>query len=214
MSIMRGTGGGRVIPARDPEREAMSSGSGPVTTYKLSPEELEEYKKKTGDRNMARGKKAQELAHQTNEITELREERDAWRSRTEELKQAVAELQEERAMLLQTVEQAAVKLPIDDSVPMAHGILARAADHMRDRAATYDAPGGERSMGKVAAIARVLYADQFSRGEYTEEMAWGLQVVLKLVRSSQGGYRADNYEDMAAYAALMGESAGREATRA
>lgn len=95
----------------------------------------------------------------------------------------------------------------------ADAILDRAAGHMRDRAATYDAPGGERSMGKVAAIARVLYADQLARGEYTEEMAWGLQVVLKLVRSSQGAYRADNYEDMAAYSALMGESAGREARR-
>lgn len=96
----------------------------------------------------------------------------------------------------------------------ADAILDRAAGHMRDRAKTYDAASGERSMGKVAAIVRVLYAEQLGRGEFSEEMAWGLQVVLKLVRSSQGGYRADNYEDMAAYAALMGESAGREATGA
>lgn len=86
----------------------------------------------------------------------------------------------------------------------ADDILRRAAQHMEDRAKTYDAAGGERSMGKVADIIRTLYAEQLERGEFTEEMAWGLQVVLKLVRSSQGGHRADNYEDGAAYFALWG----------
>lgn len=91
----------------------------------------------------------------------------------------------------------------------ADDILRRAAQHMEDRAKTYDAAGGERSMGKVADIIRTLYAEQLERGEFTEEMAWGLQVVLKLVRSSQGGHRADNYEDGAAYFALMGECAAK-----
>lgn len=89
-------------------------------------------------------------------------------------------------------------------------ILKRAAGHMDDRAATYDAPGGERSMGKVAEITNILYAEQLAESKLTEEMAWGIMVVLKLVRSSQGGYRADNYEDAAAYCALMGECAARE----
>ncbi|XID91052.1 DUF6378 domain-containing protein [Paenibacillaceae bacterium WGS1546] len=89
-------------------------------------------------------------------------------------------------------------------------ILERASGHMADRAKTYDDAGGERSMGKVAGIIRTLYAQQLARGEFTEEMAWGAQVVLKLVRTSQGGYRADNYEDGAAYFALMGECASVE----
>jgi hypothetical protein len=33
--------------------------------------------------------------------------------------------------------------------------------------------------------------------------------ILKLVRTSQGAFRADNYEDLAAYAGLMGESASK-----
>jgi len=34
--------------------------------------------------------------------------------------------------------------------------------------------------------------------------------ILKMVRASQGEFRADNYEDGAAYAALAGEAAARE----
>jgi hypothetical protein len=86
-------------------------------------------------------------------------------------------------------------------------ILERAASHLADRSSTYDAPSGERSMKKVADMMSILYAENLARGEYTEEMAWAFAVILKLVRSSQGGYRADNYEDGAAYFALMGECA-------
>ena len=53
----------------------------------------------------------------------------------------------------------------------ASSILEAAAGHMRDRAATYDKPEGERSMG---------------------------------------AYRADSYEDGAAYVALAGEAAARD----
>ena len=34
--------------------------------------------------------------------------------------------------------------------------------------------------------------------------------ILKQVRSQQGDYRADSYEDLVAYAALRGECAARE----
>lgn len=34
--------------------------------------------------------------------------------------------------------------------------------------------------------------------------------LLKMVRSQQGNYKADNYEDLAAYSALMGEAACEE----
>lgn len=84
-------------------------------------------------------------------------------------------------------------------------ILSRAAGHMQDRAATYDAPQGERSMGKTVAMYNALYG-----ANMTEEQGWAFMVLLKLVRSSQGAYRADNYEDGPAYFALMGECAGRE----
>lgn len=86
-------------------------------------------------------------------------------------------------------------------------ILKKAAGHMQDRAATYDAPQGERSMGKTVAMYNALY-----EAEMTEEQGWAFMAILKLVRSSQGAYRADNYEDGAAYMALMGESASRKST--
>jgi hypothetical protein len=44
----------------------------------------------------------------------------------------------------------------------------------------------------------------------SEEHGWLFMVLLKLVRSQQGGYRADNYEDAAAYCGLMGEAAQDE----
>ena len=76
---------------------------------------------------------------------------------------------------------------------------------MEDRAATYDKPEGERSMGSTvlafAAITGVLM---------TEEQGWLFMALLKAVRSQQGAYRADSYEDGAAYFALAGEAAVRD----
>ena len=73
---------------------------------------------------------------------------------------------------------------------------------MEDRAATYDKPEGERSMESTvlafAAITGVLM---------TEEQGWLFMALLKAVRSQQGAYRADSYEDGAAYFALAGEAA-------
>ena len=40
----------------------------------------------------------------------------------------------------------------------------------------------------------------------TERQGWAFMVLLKLVRGSQGEFRADDYIDAAAYAALCGES--------
>ena len=87
----------------------------------------------------------------------------------------------------------------------AHDILAAAAAHMQDRAATYDKPEGERSMNSTvlafAAVTGVLM---------TEEQGWIFMALLKAVRSQQGAYRADSYEDGAAYFALAGEAAVRD----
>lgn len=87
----------------------------------------------------------------------------------------------------------------------AASILTAALGHMEDRAKTYDAPGGERSMGKTVAAFNVITGQTL-----TEEAGWLFMEVLKQVRSQQGDYRADNYEDMVAYAALRGECAARE----
>ena len=44
----------------------------------------------------------------------------------------------------------------------------------------------------------------------TGERGWLFMAILKMVRSQQGNYRADNYEDLAAYSSLMGEAACEE----
>ena len=48
--------------------------------------------------------------------------------------------------------------------------------------------------------------------DLTEEQGWLFMGLLKMVRSQQGGFRADNYEDLAAYAGLQGEAAWAERT--
>lgn len=80
-----------------------------------------------------------------------------------------------------------------------------AKGHMVDRAATYDAPAGERSMAKTVTAFNALTGHQL-----TEEQGWLFMETLKMARSQQGQFRQDNYEDAVAYAALRGEAAGKE----
>lgn len=84
-------------------------------------------------------------------------------------------------------------------------ILTAALGHMQDRAATYDKPEGERSMPATVAAFNAI-----TGLEVTAEQGWLFAVLLKAVRSQQGGYRPDNYEDGAAYFALMGEQAAAD----
>lgn len=84
-------------------------------------------------------------------------------------------------------------------------LLEKAAGHLKDRAATYDKPEGERSMGATVAAFEAVTGHQL-----TEEQGWLFMALLKAVRTQQGNYRADNYEDGAAYFALMGEAACEE----
>lgn len=88
--------------------------------------------------------------------------------------------------------------------PTALDFLQQGLLHMRDRASTYDKPDGERSMGKTVAAFNAITGKQIS-----EEEGWLLMGLLKMVRSQQGAFRADNYEDLAAYAALQGECAAK-----
>ena len=46
--------------------------------------------------------------------------------------------------------------------------------------------------------------------QMTEEQGWLFMAVLKAVRTQQGNFRSDNYEDGAAYFALAGEAACRD----
>ena len=86
-------------------------------------------------------------------------------------------------------------------------ILKAAAGHMEDRAATYDKPEGERSMAATVKAFRAVTGDGLMS---SEERGWLFMELLKAVRSEQGGYRADNYEDGTAYCSLKGEAAYRE----
>lgn len=84
----------------------------------------------------------------------------------------------------------------------AHEILEAAAGHLKDRASTYDKPEGERSM-----YATVEAFECVTGVGMTETQGWLFMAILKAVRSQQGGYRADSYEDGAAYFSLAGEAA-------
>lgn len=87
----------------------------------------------------------------------------------------------------------------------AHEILQAGLGHMNDRAATYDKPDGERSMGATVGAFHAITGHALD-----EEEGWLFMALLKLVRSQQGAFRADSYEDGAAYFALMGEAAHRD----
>jgi hypothetical protein len=78
--------------------------------------------------------------------------------------------------------------------------------HMQDRAVTYDKQeqGGERSMGATVAAFNAATGNAL-----TEEQGWLFMVFLKAIRTQQGQFRADNYEDGAAYFGLMGEAASK-----
>jgi hypothetical protein len=96
------------------------------------------------------------------------------------------------------------------SLSMPSDILRAAAQHMEDRASTYDSPGGERSMEKTVEIFNTLTRASFRESLMSTEQGWLFMAILKIVRSQQGEFKLDNYEDLAAYAALAAE-AGKEA---
>ena len=84
-------------------------------------------------------------------------------------------------------------------------ILNASLGHMQDRASTYDKPEGARRMGATVDAFKAV------TGVFmTEEQGWLFMALLKAVRSQQGAYRADSYEDGAAYFALAGEAAVRD----
>lgn len=88
----------------------------------------------------------------------------------------------------------------------AFDILSQAAAEQSQRATFYDAPQGERSMAKTVAMFNVLHGTQL-----TEVQGWQFMEILKMVRSSQGALRVDNFIDSASYASLAGEAASAAA---
>lgn len=84
----------------------------------------------------------------------------------------------------------------------AHQFLQAGLDAMQQRAATYDKPEGERSMGATVGAFRAITGHSI-----TEEQGWLFMAILKAVRSQQGNYSADSYVDGAAYFGLAGEAA-------
>jgi hypothetical protein len=82
--------------------------------------------------------------------------------------------------------------------------LQNAAMHLADRAATYDKPEGERSMGATIAAFNAITGRNLSEPE-----GWLLMLLLKQVRLFQRpAFHRDSAEDAVAYAALLAESKG------
>lgn len=86
--------------------------------------------------------------------------------------------------------------------PSAPSLLQAAAKHMADRAATYDKPGGERSMRQT-----VTLFNELTGHNVTEAEGWSFMLLLKLVRDhTTANGHPDSQEDAIAYAALMAEA--------
>lgn len=83
-------------------------------------------------------------------------------------------------------------------------VLELAAKEVRERAAFYDAPAGERSMARTVAAFNAIHG-----ASLTEVQGWQFMELLKMVRATQGKPREDNFVDGASYAALAGEAAMR-----
>lgn len=108
---------------------------------------------------------------------------------------------------LEVINPAAPAYPPEYPQPpvQAAELLGRAARHMHDRASTYDAPGGERSMGKAVTAFNAITGHTLSESE-----GWLLLQVLKDVRLfTRSAYHADSAEDCVAYAALKAEARGQ-----
>lgn len=91
-------------------------------------------------------------------------------------------------------------LPTSTSAP---DLLDAAAGHMRDRAATYDKPEGERSMAQTVSV-----FNQFHGTSLTEAQGWHFMQILKDVRlfANPTNPHRDSVEDGVAYSALKGEA--------
>ena len=79
-------------------------------------------------------------------------------------------------------------------------ILDVASIGLAQRAKLRDQPNGERSAARAADILSAWLGK-----EVTEAEVWMTLMAVKLSRSVQGKFHADDYVDLAGYAALLGE---------
>jgi hypothetical protein len=87
-------------------------------------------------------------------------------------------------------------------------ILQRCIADIKSRAAVRDLPEGERSVPRAVAAFNALTGHRLS-----EVDGWLFMAILKAARGTAGTHHADDWIDMAAYAALVGEAAERAAKR-
>ncbi|MGR2681491.1 DUF6378 domain-containing protein [Chromobacterium haemolyticum] len=85
-------------------------------------------------------------------------------------------------------------------------VLEEGMKAMKDRAKLRDSAGGERSMQKAIEAFNAL-----TGLEMDEEEGWLFMALLKASRSRKGEFHLDDYIDGAAYFALAGEAAAKEA---
>lgn len=90
--------------------------------------------------------------------------------------------------------------------PSAPQILGEARKHIEDRAATYDSPEGERSVGATVKAFNIITGRDGIRA-LSESEGWLLMQILKDVRdrARPAGHR-DSLEDGTAYSALKAEA--------
>ena len=89
-------------------------------------------------------------------------------------------------------------------------ILQAGVQCMADRAKQRDHKDGERSMPRAVKMLNALRGP-YSPRDLTEREGWLLLALLKLSRAQGGAHHIDDYIDAAAYMALAGETAEREA---
>lgn len=78
--------------------------------------------------------------------------------------------------------------------------LRKAADLIEERAKQRDSGSRERSMSRTVAAFNAIYGT-----DITETQGWHFMELLKMVRSAQGAYVPDDFDDKVAYAALAAE---------
>jgi hypothetical protein len=80
-------------------------------------------------------------------------------------------------------------------------ILQQAIETLKSRGEGYDNPEGERTLEVLMPVFNIITAKNLTIRE-----GYLFMILLKAIRSQQGVDKLDNWLDMAAYAALGGET--------
>lgn len=87
----------------------------------------------------------------------------------------------------------------------AHEFLQEAMRQMEERAKLRDSPDGERVVHTVVKMFNIL-----TDSELTVSEGWKFLLLLKLARAENGSYHQDDFVDLSAYSALLGECEAEE----